>query len=163
MALEIERRFLVKSRLLPTLGEGRRIEQVYLSADPSVRVRLIDDAEAFITIKTEGGLVREEYEYPIPADDARDLMRLTPWSAIRKTRYKHRIDDLVWEIVCFDGDNAGLWSAEIELPSEDTAVALPPWLAVEVTEERRYGNANLARLPLASWPDRDQVVATVSS
>ncbi len=66
MALEIERRFLVKSRLLPTLGEGRRIEQVYLSADPSVRVRLIDDAEAFITIKTEGGLVREEYGVPDP-------------------------------------------------------------------------------------------------
>ena len=163
MALEIERRFLVRSRLLPTLGEGRRIEQVYLSDVPSVRIRLIDDTDAFITIKSEGGMTRQEYEYAIPAEDARSLRLLTPWSVVAKTRYKLALDGLTWEIDCYDGDNAGLWSAEVELESEDVAVTLPGWIATEVTEERRFNNANLAMNPLPKWPDGEQLLALVSS
>jgi adenylate cyclase len=163
MPLEIERRFLVRARLLPPLGAGRRYTQAYLSASPEVRVRLIDGSDAFVTIKTDGGLTREEYEYPIPPEDARDLLRLTPWSVIAKTRYKLPLDGLVWEIDCYEGDNAGLWSAEVELESEDASVTLPPWLANEVTEERRFNNRNLAQQPLSAWPDREHLLAIVSS
>jgi adenylate cyclase len=163
MPLEIERRFLVRARLLPSLGAGRRYEQAYLSADPEVRVRLIEDANGFVTIKTPGGITREEYEYAIPQEDARDLLRLTPWSVIAKTRYKLPLDGLVWEVDHYEGDNAGLWSAEVELESEDAAVALPAWLADEVTEERRFNNVNLARHPVSTWPDRERILAIVSS
>jgi adenylate cyclase len=163
MALEIERRFLVRAAMLPPLSDGRHYEQCYLSDIPSVRVRLIDDKEAFLTIKTEGGMTREEYEYAIPVDDARDLMRLTPWSVVAKTRFKLPLDGLVWEVDRYDGDNGGLWSAEVELPSEDTAVELPGWLAREVTEERRFNNANLAMNPLNTWPDCAELLALVAS
>jgi CYTH domain-containing protein len=163
MSLEIERRFLAKSRLLPPLGEGRRYEQAYLSATPEVRVRLIGGAQAFVTIKSGTGLTRGEYEYAIPAKDARELLRLTPWSVIAKTRHKLPLDGLVWEIDCYEGDNAGLWSAEVELPSEDTAVRLPPWVADEVTEEERFNNVNLAQHPLRTWKDRVNVLTIVNA
>jgi CYTH domain-containing protein len=167
MPLEIERRFLVRSRLLPPLGTGRRLEQAYLSQAPEVRVRLITDAAqtatGFITVKTDGGITRAEYEYPVPPDHAREMLQLTPWSVIAKTRYKLPLDGLVWEIDAYEGANAGLWSAEVELDSEDTAVTLPPWLAAEVTEERRFNNRNLAQHPLATWPDRDRILALVAS
>jgi adenylate cyclase len=163
MPLEIERRFLVKARLLPPLAAGRHYEQAYLSASPEVRVRLIDGESAFVTIKTDGGITREEYEYPIPPEDARDLLRLTPWSVVAKTRYKLPLDRLVWEIDFYEGDNAGLWSAEVELESEDAPVTLPAWLADEVTEQRRFNNVSLAQQPLAAWPDRERILTIVSS
>ena len=163
MPLEIERRFLVHARRLPSLGEGRRYEQAYLSASPEVRVRLIDGAAAYVTIKTGSGLIRGEYEYPIPPEDARELLRLTPWSAIVKTRFKLPLNGLVWEVDHYEGDNAGLWSAEVEIESEDTAVTLPDWLAQEVTEEPRFNNVNLAQHPLATWPDRDHLLGIVSA
>jgi adenylate cyclase len=128
-----------------------------------VRVRLIEDANGFVTIKTPGGITREEYEYAIPQEDARDLLRLTPWSVIAKTRYKLPLDGLVWEVDHYEGDNAGLWSAEVELESEDAAVTLPAWLADEVTEERRFNNVNLAQHPVSTWPDRERILAIVSS
>ena len=163
MPLEIERRFLVRARLLPSLVDGRRYQQAYLSADPEVRVRLVQDSEAFVTIKSGGGLTRQEFEYPVPPDHARQLLQLTPWSVIAKTRYKLPRDGLVWEIDCYEGDNAGLWSAEVELESEDTEVRLPEWLADEVTEERRFNNVNLAQHPLTQWQDRDRLLALISS
>jgi adenylate cyclase len=163
MPLEIERRFLVRARLLPQLEGGRRIEQAYLGAHPELRVRLIDGESAFVTIKTDGGITREEYEYPIPPQDARDLLRLTPWSVVTKTRYKLPLDGLVWEIDRYEGENAGLWSAEVELESEDAAVTLPPWLADEVTEQRRFNNVNLAQHPLPTWEDGARVLAIIES
>jgi adenylate cyclase len=163
MPLEIERRFLVRSRLLPDLGQGRRMEQAYLSQSPEVRVRLIDDTHGYITVKTDGGITREEYEYEIPPEHARAMLRLTPWSVIAKTRYKLPLDGRVWEIDRYDADNAGLWSAEVELDSEDAAVTLPPWLADEVTEERRFNNRNLAQNAFAGWPDRERLLAVIAS
>jgi adenylate cyclase len=54
---------------------------------------------------------------------------------------------LVWEIDVFSDRDLVL--AEIELPADDTAVNLPPWLAPhvvrEVTDEAAYVNLNLAR------------------
>jgi adenylate cyclase len=182
MPLEIERRFLVRSRLLPPLGKGRRMEQAYLSQSPEVRVRLITDADdasagpsagsgvspdakstGYITVKTDGGITREEYEYEVPADHARAMLRLTSWSVIAKTRYKLPLDGRVWEIDRYDGDNVGLWSAEVELDSEDAAVTLPPWLADEVTEERRFNNRNLAQHAFSGWADREHLLTVIAS
>jgi adenylate cyclase len=126
-------------------------------------VRLIDGVSAFVTIKSDGGITREEYEYPIPPKDARDLLRLTPWSVVAKTRYKLALDGLIWEIDCYEGDNAALWSAEVELESEDAPVTLPKWLADEVTDQRCFDNVSLAQQPFSTWPDRERVLAIVSS
>ena len=159
MPLEIERQFLVRVRLLPKLEGGRRIEQAYLSASPEVRVRLIDDDRAYITVKSDGGITREEYEYPIPPDHARSMLDLTPWFPILKTRYSLELDGHVWEIDRYDGENEGLWSAEVELASEDEVLELPAWLGEEVTDERRFKNKNLAQQPFATWADRARYLA----
>jgi adenylate cyclase len=162
MPLEIERQFLVRVRLLPRLEDGRRIEQAYLSASPEVRVRLSGDDSAYITVKSDGGITREEYEYAIPVDDARSMLSLTPWFPILKTRFRLRIDGHVWEIDRYDGENEGLWSAEVELESEDEALELPAWLGEEVTEQQRFRNKNLAQQPFATWADRERFVTAMS-
>ena len=163
MPLEIERQFLVRVRLLPRLESGRRIEQAYLSASPEVRVRLIGDDRAYITVKSDGGITREEYEYAIPVDEARSMLNLTPWFPILKTRFSLELDGHVWEIDRYDGENEGLWSAEVELGSEDEALELPEWLGEEVTEQRRFKNKNLAQQPFATWADRERFIAALSS
>jgi adenylate cyclase len=163
MPLEIERQFLVRVRLLPALEGGRRIEQAYLSASPEVRIRLIGDDRAYITVKSDGGIAREEYEYAIPVAEARSMLELTPWFPILKTRYSLELDGHTWEVDRYDGENAGLWSAEVELESEDEPLELPCWLGQEVTDERRFKNKNLAQQPFAIWPDRAHYLSLLSS
>jgi adenylate cyclase len=156
--LEVERQFLVKVPLLPELGRPREIVQVYLSLEPEVRVRLIADA-AFLTIKSSGDLAREEYEYSIPAEDARSIVRLAPYPPIEKRRFRLPVGDLVWEIDQYEGENAGLWSAEVELEDGGQDIDAPAWLGTEVTYDARFKNKNLARRPLSQWPDRETVLA----
>ena len=51
----------------------------------------------------------------------------------------------------FLGDNAPLVTAEIELPFEDTPCTKPDWLGVDVTDDHRYKNNNLAACPYGTW------------
>ena len=145
MALEIERKYLVKS--LPSLGAGTRTVQGYLSFDPTVRVRL-KGSHGRLTIKSRAeGIARSEYEYEIPASDAEEMFRLCKGALIEKTRYViGRV-----ELDIFSGDNEGLIVAEIELSSEDERVELPAWLGREVTDLRRYYNSELVLRPYKEW------------
>ncbi len=156
MATEIERKFLVKNNWRPP-GGGTRYLQGYLSVDPerNVRIRLAGE-EAFLTIKgkTEG-LSRPEFEYPIPADDARQLLKLCLPHIIEKTRYLVPHGGLTWEVDVFHGVNEGLCLAEIELESEDQPFSRPDWLAREVSGDKRYYNAWLSRHPFTGWQRRD--------
>ena len=51
------------------------------------------------------------------------------------------------EIDVFEGENAGLVIAEVELAHERQLVTLPPWIGREVTHEERYYNSRLAHHP----------------
>ena len=51
----------------------------------------------------------------------------------------------------FEGANAGLIVAEIELPSADTAFDRPAWAEREVTDALRYYNLALADRPWSQW------------
>lgn len=153
MATEIERKFLVRDQSVLVGSVGIRYQQGYLSTDPerTVRVRRAGD-HAFLTIKgISRGAARAEFEYEIPVADARDLLTLCPGSGIAKTR--HRLDHggRTWEIDVFEGDNAGLVVAEVEIPSEDAVVAIPDWAGDEVTADPRYYNANLTDHPFSEW------------
>ena len=53
----------------------------------------------------------------------------------------------------FFGDNAPLVTAEIELPDEKTVVELPDWIGLEVTNDHRYKNNNLAEHPFSEWKE----------
>ncbi len=155
MALEIERKFLVRGKRWQALADGgRRIRQVYLSnnAKNSVRVRIIDDTRAKLTVKSSyRGFSRDEFEYPIPLKEARELFKLRQSAIIDKVRYEIRCDHVVWEIDEFFGANAGLVMAEVELESEDQVLRKPAWIGREVTGDRRYNNSQLAAHPVSEW------------
>jgi adenylate cyclase len=122
------------------------------SKHASVRVR-IEGATARLNIKSATlGMRRQEYEYPIPLDDARALLTdLCEQPLIDKMRYLVPFAGHTWEVDVFAGDNAGLVVAEIELQDEAEPFARPAWLGAEVTEDPRYYNVSLVKHPYKDW------------
>lgn len=148
MALEIERKYLVADQsFLPLATQADQIIQGYLSTHrPSIRVRL-RNREAYLTIKgksTSEGLVRSEWEYPIPYEEAKEMLAECGTRIVEKTRYLVPYAGKVWEVDVFSGKHAGLILAEIELDDADEEVALPPFVGEEVTHDVRYYNAYMA-------------------
>ncbi|MDE6239816.1 MAG: CYTH domain-containing protein [Muribaculaceae bacterium] len=147
MAKEIERKFLVIDKSYRKMAvTGRSIVQAYLNRDPkaTVRVRITDD-KAFLTIKGKNdGATRDEWEYPIPVSDARDMIaRCASGRIIEKKRFVVPFEGYDWEIDEFGGELEGLTVAEIELPAEDAEFSLPPFVGDEVTGDPRYYNSSL--------------------
>lgn len=148
MANEIERKFLVLNESFKELAFAKEeISQGYLSDIPEriVRVRILG-SKGYITVKTRNvGFLRSEWEYEIPADEAREMLEEAAIRVLSKTRYFfHATDGLVWEIDCFHGHLEGLIIAEVELDKEDSAFVIPSFVGVEVTGDPRYYNSNLA-------------------
>jgi adenylate cyclase len=154
MGVEIERKFLPGSSAWRSLGQPVLLRQGYLSSDPArvVRVRIEGDL-AWLTIKGPSvGASRGEWEYPIPAPDAAELLeRLCEQPIIEKYRRRIDVDGMVWEVDEFLGVNAGLVVAEIELTSENQVFAKPDWIGIEVTGDARYYNSSLVKLPFSHW------------
>lgn len=153
MALEIERKFLLRDDSWRDGSPGTRMAQGYLSKEPgrSVRIRLAGES-AWITIKSAArGISRDEFEYSIPPDDASALLALCHPVIIEKTRHLVEFDGKTWEIDVFHGANEGLIVAEIELDHADEMPTLPPWIGAEVTGDRRYFNSSLSTLPFNQW------------
>lgn len=155
MSLEIERKFLVDTaRWRPDPARGVRYRQGYLSTDPArvVRVRTVGDA-GFLAVKGPTvDTTRSEYEYPIPLADALEMLdHLCVRPPIDKVRYREESGGRVWEIDAFEGENAGLVVAEVELPTADAMLVLPAWVRREVSGDPRYFNSNLARYPYTRW------------
>ena len=154
MGVEIERKFLLASSAWRSLGQPVLLRQGYLSSDPArvVRVRIEGDL-AWLTIKGPSvGAARGEWEYPIPAPDAAELLeRLCQQPIIEKYRRRIDFDGMVWEVDEFLGANAGLVVAEIELQTETQAFVQPDWIGLEVTGDARYYNSSLVKHPFSSW------------
>jgi adenylate cyclase len=154
MSNEIERKFLVNGNEWRDGAMPVHTCQGYLasSGESTVRVRLQED-QAFLTIKGPSeGIARLEYEYDIPAADAKELLaRLCQQPCIEKNRYDVMFAGMKWEVDEFLGENEGLIVAEIELESEEQQIELPPWAGQEVSEDPRYRNSNLVRNPYSKW------------
>ncbi|MDH5470449.1 MAG: CYTH domain-containing protein [Gammaproteobacteria bacterium] len=153
MPLEIERKYTVINDGWRSQAIGSHYVQGYLSLDPerTVRVRRVAD-QAWLTIKGRSrGMVRSEYEYPIPPEHAGELLGMCLQPLIEKTRYRVMHAGLTWEVDVFSGDNAGLVIAEIELESASQVPELPAWVGEEVTDDVRYYNASLVRHPYRLW------------
>jgi len=154
MGTEIERKFVPRDDSWRHLARGVRYRQGYLSVDSerTVRVRTVGD-RGFLTVKGKTvGASRLEFEYPVPLDDAEQMLDLLcQGPLIEKTRYNIPHRGLTWEVDEFEGDNAGLVIAEVELTSEDQALELPDWIGEEVTGDPRYYNANLITNPYKHW------------
>lgn len=157
MPIEIERKFLVVGdawRAAVTRSET--FDQGYLVGTParaSVRVR-VSAYEARLNIKAAViGAARAEYDYPLPAEDARELLENLCVGRVTKIRHYMPCGKHLWEIDEFTGANAGLVVAEIELSRPDEPFEKPAWLGREVTEDARYYNHALALRPYRDWPD----------
>jgi adenylate cyclase len=153
--LEIERKFLLRSdgwrqqvRLSTHLRQG------YLNNEQhcSVRVRIAGD-QAWLNLKgVTLGAQRLEFEYAIPLADAhRMLDTLSCKPLIEKTRHLVDVGRHTFEIDEFEGENAGLIVAEIELDDPDEPFEKPAWLGAEVTDDPRYYNTCLAEHPYQHW------------
>ena len=152
MAIEIERKFLVKDDWRPE-GQPICLRQGYLplSGPMLVRIRQQDD-RAFLTLKGRvDGVTRSEYEYEIPTQDAEELLMRCRKPLIEKMRYLVPVGSYTWEVDVFSGANSGLVVAEIELSSEDEAFDRPDWIVKEVSGDIRYYNSNLAVHPFSEW------------
>lgn len=155
MALEIERKFLVRSDAWRDEVQSRELlRQGYLSSGSrcSIRARIAGE-QAWLNLKAKrSGMTRLEFEYPIPLTDADDILReLCDGPLLEKYRHLVARAPYVWEVDEFLGDNAGLIVAEIELPDEAAPFERPDWLGAEVTEDQRYYNFNLASHPYTQW------------
>jgi adenylate cyclase len=152
MNSEIERKFLVP-RVPPHVGTGEAIRQGYLTSTreigATVRVRLVNDSHAFLTIKSGSGINRIEVELPLTIDQFETLWPLTAGRRVVKTRYeivlpaKRRADFDVYE-----GHLSGLMTVEVEFDSEAEArrFVAPSWFGQEVTGDPRFQNATLASI-----------------
>lgn len=146
---EIERKYLVGPDALDFLQKhpSREIKQAYiaLTEDREVRLRSVDDRQYFLTVKSAGGLSRNEYEIELTADQARKMLPLMGENCICKTRYLVPHNDLVIEVDVYSEKLKGLLTAEVEFPDEETSERFSPpdWLGKEVTEDRRFKNKNL--------------------
>jgi len=169
MGIEIERKFLVtgdgwrqEAHETVAMAQGYLNDQAAMDSGAqkaSMRVRLAGD-EAFLNIKSrELGHTRQEFDYPIPPQDARALLELCVGGMIDKRRHYVNHGGHLWEVDEFLGENAGLVVAEIELDSADEAFQRPAWLGCEVTDGARYYNLALASRPYSQWSEDERRAA----
>ena len=156
MVKEIERKFLVKGDFMPYVSSSTRIEQGYVAKSDELTLRIrTRDEQGFLTIKgrtNAAGMSRAEWEYEIPVNEARELLKFSK-GTISKARYLVPVGDHVFEVDRFYGENEGLIVAEVELQSEDEKYPRPDWLGEEVTGDRRYYNSQLLKHPYSTWKE----------
>ena len=148
--MEIERKFLTDPDKLPFQPEDfpcRKIEQGYLCTEPVVRIRR-DNDDYFLTYKSKGLMVREEYNIPLTREAYVHLKQKIDGRLIVKKRYVIPLENnLALELDIFENDLAPLVIAEIEFPDEASARAYraPAWLGEDVTLSPLYHNSTLSR------------------
>ncbi|NIZ09042.1 CYTH domain-containing protein [Pseudooceanicola sp. HF7] len=149
MAREIERKFLIASdswRAGVSKSVRLRDGLVAQTQGRKVRVRFYDD-DATLTIKGPcmgRGFTRDEFEYPIPAEDAQTLLsEHCSDDVVEKTRHHVPFAGFEWCVDEYDGLLAGVLIAEVELPSEEAEPPLPDWAGAEVTGDPAYRKINM--------------------
>ena len=154
MALEIERRFLIKNdNWKEFISKKIYIEQGYLSKSLDgwiIRVRLIGKNSKIALKKHIKGFTNFEFEYSIPRSDAETIMSNLS-NKIKKDRYFLEIEKKSWIIDCFKENNYPLEIAEIELSNEDEDFIFPSFISKEITGITDYSNFSLANKPFSKW------------
>ena len=149
--MEIERKFLISKENLPKNLDSyphHRLEQGYLSTTPVVRIRK-EDNNYYLTYKSKGLMVREEYNLPLTEKAYLHLLPKIDGRLIRKKRYMIPLSDILTiELDLFEGDLAPLILAEVEFPDETSAntFCAPDWFGKDVTFSGEYHNSNLSKM-----------------
>jgi len=156
MALEIERRFLLKNdNWKEFITKKIYIEQGYLSKSLDgliIRVRLTGKNSKIALKKHIKGFTNFEFEYSIPLSDAETIMSNLS-NKIKKDRFFLEIEKKSWIIDCFKENNYPLEIAEIELADEEEDLFLPSFISEEITGLTHYSNFSLAKNPFSQWKE----------
>ena len=154
MALEIERRFLIKNDSWKTFITSKIfIEQGYLSKtidDWIIRIRFTGKDFKITLKKHIESFTNFEFEYSIPQKDGETIMSNLS-NTIKKERFFLEIEKKSWIIDCFKENNYPLEIAEIELSSEEEDLSLPSFISKEITGMKHYSNFSLANKPFSEW------------
>ncbi len=156
--LEIERKFLIDVKAIPQKlykqGEQISITQTYINHEPEIRVRQLNqDGDIWYMFamklpKDTIGLSRDEMEFEITQDVYYKLLRRRLGTTIHKTRLEieekgHYISVDIYQNKELDG----LAVVEVEFDSLREAETFKPlaWFGKDITADKRYKNAGLAR------------------
>ena len=156
MALEIERRFLIKNdNWKKFITKKIFIEQGYLSKsldDWIIRIRFTGKNSKIALKKHIKGFTNFEFEYSIPQSDAETIMSNLS-STIKKERFFLQVEKKSWIIDCFKDNNYPLEIAEIELSNEEEDLFLPSFISKEITGLNHYSNFSLSNNPFSKWKE----------
>ena len=154
MAIEIERRFLIKNDNWKEFITNKIfIEQGYLSKnldDWIIRIRFSGEGFKIALKKHIAGFTNFEFEYSIPQKDGETIMSNLS-NTIKKERFFVEFEKKSWTIDCFKENNYPLKIAEIELSKEEEDLKLPSFISKEITGLLHYSNFSLARKPFSEW------------
>jgi len=156
MALEIERRFLIKNDNWKEFITNKiSIEQGYLSKsldDWIIRIRFTGKDFKIALKKHIESFTNFEFEYSIPRKDGETIMSNLS-NTIKKERFFLKVENKSWIIDCFKENNYPLEIAEIELSNEEEDLSLPSFISKEITGLKHYSNFSLANKPFSKWKD----------
>ena len=156
MALEIERRFLLKNdNWKEFITKKIYIEQGYLSKsldDWISRIRFTGKKYKIALKKHIKGFTNFEFEYSIPRSDGETIMSNLS-NTIKKERFFLEIEKKSWIIDCFKENNYPLEIAVIELSNEKEDLFIPSFISKEITGLTHYSNFSLACNPFSEWKE----------
>jgi len=154
MALEIERRFLIKNdNWKEFITKKIFIEQGYLSKsldDWIIRIRLTGKDFKITLKKHIKSFTNFEFEYYIPQKDGETILSNLS-NTIKKERFFLEVEKKSWIIDCFKEENYPLKIAEIELSNENEDLSLPSFISKEITGLKHYSNFSLSNKPFSKW------------
>ncbi len=154
MALEIERRFLIKNdKWKEFITKKIFIEQGYLSKSLDgwiVRIRFTGKDFKLACKKHIESFTNFEFEYSIPQKDGETIMSNLS-NTIKKERFFLEVEKKSWIIDCFKENNYPLEIAEIELLNEKEDLILPSFISREITGQKKYSNFSLSEKPFSAW------------
>lgn len=157
MPVEIERKFLVADS--SWRADVRRSSEILQGYFPkreghSLRIRLIDGTAVLSLKGKRDGIARKEYQYLIPVGEAQEMLAdFCAGRLVHKIRHYIPAGSLLWEVDEYLDANAGLFTAEIELPAVDTPFSRPAWLGEDISELSDMTNEALATWP---WTRRER-------
>lgn len=159
---EVQPNLIIQSYFLSEDGYALRIRlqssQIKIRMNSNLRAdEIIDNYGsmfdmAFLTAKGPGvGGTRYEIENPIDEDVAKEMVKRAGAKTIIKNRYPVWIGKDGWVIDDFGGKNNGLIIAECERLSPVTNLEIPDFCDYEVTNDRRFSNDSLVKIPFSKF------------
>ncbi len=151
---EIERKYLVHTPPKNLAAfPCHEIEQGYLCTEPVVRIRRQDE-EYWLTYKSRGLMVREEYNLPLTKESYLHLRSKTDGCLISKRRYRIPCGPYTIELDVFSSPENGLLLAEVEFPTEKEALSFqaPDWFGEDVTNSPKYHNSVMSQSAVSQNP-----------